>query len=67
MGINIEDVNTYVEGFILIYSKNIIKKWELWGIAWIIIVGTLLHFTFEWSGNSKIVALFSVYREFFKN
>jgi hypothetical protein len=47
----------------LIYSKNIIRKWELWGIAWIIIVGTLLHFTFEWSGNSKIVALFSPVNE----
>lgn len=47
----------------MIYSKNIIKKWELWGIAWIIIVGTLLHFTFQWSGNSKIVALFSPVNE----
>lgn len=47
----------------MIYSKNIIKKWELWGIVWIIVVGSLLHFTFEWSGDSKIVALFSPVNE----
>ena len=47
----------------MIYSKNIIKKWELGGIAWIIVIGTLLHFTFAWSGDSKIVALFSPVNE----
>lgn len=47
----------------MIYSKSIIKKWELWGIVWIILVGTLLHFTFEWSGESKFVGLFSPVNE----
>lgn len=40
-----------------------IRKWEVAGIFWIIIVGSLLHFTFEWSGNSKIVAIFSTVNE----
>jgi len=40
-----------------------IKKWEIIGIFWIIIIGSLLHFTYEWSGNSKFVALFSPVNE----
>ena len=44
-------------------SRKIIKKWELLGIGWIIIIGSLLHFTFDWSGNSNIVGLFSPVNE----
>ena len=43
------------------YSK--IKKWEIVGVFWIIIVGSLLHFTYEWSGKSPIVAIFSPVNE----
>lgn len=43
------------------YEK--IKKWELWGILWIIIVGSLLHFTYEWSNKSPIVGAFSAVNE----
>lgn len=42
---------------------NYIKKWEIGGIFWIIIVGSLLHFAFDWSGNSKFVALFTPVNE----
>ncbi|MBU5312931.1 hypothetical protein KQI38_12875 [Tissierella carlieri] len=43
------------------YTK--VKRWELWGILWIIIVGSLLHFTYEWSGKSSIVGVFSPVNE----
>jgi hypothetical protein len=37
--------------------------WESTGILFIIIVGTLLHFTFKWSGYWKPTALFSAVNE----
>ncbi|NMB26734.1 MAG: hypothetical protein GX987_01615 [Tissierellia bacterium] len=40
-----------------------IKRWEIAGIFWIIIVGSLLHFTYEWSNKSLIVVLFSSVNE----
>lgn len=43
------------------YTK--IKKWEIVGFFWVIIVGSLLHFTYEWSGESTIVAIFSPVNE----
>ncbi|EYE87845.1 hypothetical protein Q428_11060 [Fervidicella metallireducens AeB] len=32
-----------------------ILKWHLWGTAFLILVGSLLHFAFEWSNYSLIV------------
>lgn len=43
-------------------SKSI-KKWEIWGAVITIIVGSILHFVFGWSGGSKIVALFGAVNE----
>ena len=40
-----------------------IKRWEISGIFWIVIVGCFLHFTYEWSNKSVIVALFSPVNE----
>lgn len=40
-----------------------IKKWEIWGAGLTIIFGSLLHFVFEWSGGSHIVALFGAVNE----
>lgn len=37
--------------------------WELIGILFISVLGSLLHFTFEWSGNWKPFALFSAVNE----
>ena len=34
---------------------NRILKWELWGIAFVFLLGALLHFVFEWSGGSPVV------------
>lgn len=39
------------------------KKWQLWGIVFTLIVGTLLHFTYEWSGENGIVGIFSAVNE----
>lgn len=39
------------------------KKWEIYGFLWIVILGSLLHFTFEFSGGSKWIALFSAVNE----
>lgn len=35
--------------------KNPILKWELSGIIFVFLVGALLHFVFEWSGESRVV------------
>lgn len=33
-------------------------KWSVLGFIWIVIVGALLHFVFEWTGKVPIVGLF---------
>lgn len=40
-----------------------IMRWEIAGFFWIVIVGSLLHFTYEWSGESPIVGAFSPVNE----
>lgn len=40
-----------------------IKYWQITAILFTLIMGTLLHFTYEWSGNSKIVGVFSAINE----
>lgn len=40
-----------------------IKNWEIIGLVFTIIFGSLLHFVFEWSGRSNIVALFGAVNE----
>lgn len=42
--------------------KNI-KKWEIWGAVLSVVIGSLLHFIFDWSGGSKIVAIFGAVNE----
>lgn len=39
------------------------KKSIIAGILFTIILGTLLHFTYEWSGKNNIIALFSAVNE----
>ena len=39
--------------------KKSIGLWALWGFAFSSFFGTLLHFLFEWTNNSLIVAPFS--------
>jgi len=40
-------------------DKRSTKIWSLWGFAVTSLAGTLLHFLYDFSGKSKIAALFS--------
>ncbi|MDD5040655.1 MAG: DUF6512 family protein [Patescibacteria group bacterium] len=40
-----------------------IKKIEIWGAAWGIIIGSLLHFTYQWFGEARVIGLFSAINE----
>ena len=44
-------------------EKNKILKFTIFSGIFVIILGTLLHFTYEWSGNNTIVAFFSAVNE----
>ena len=40
-----------------------IRRWELWGILFIVLLGGMLHFTFALSGNNAFVGIFSAVNE----
>ena len=44
-------------------AKKRILRWELGGIAFIVILGSLLHFVFEWSGDALPVAWLAAVNE----
>jgi len=44
-------------------TNTTLKKWHVIGFFWIVIVGSLLHFTYEWSGKSTFVGYFSAVNE----
>ena len=44
-------------------EKRRILFYELAGIAFIIVFGSILHFTFEWAGHQAIVGVFSAVNE----
>ena len=39
------------------------KKLFIWGFLFMSVIGTLLHFVYEWSGNNSIVRLFFFFYE----
>jgi hypothetical protein len=43
--------------------KKYVLKWELSCIVFVFLLGALLHFLFEWSGESKIVGAFASVNE----
>ena len=43
--------------------KRHVLRWELAGILFVFLLGALLHFLFEWSGESRIVGLFASVNE----
>ena len=45
------------------FEKRSIFWYELGGMVFIIIIGSMLHFTFEWSGFQEIVGMFSAVNE----
>ena len=44
-------------------KKNIILKFIIFSGIFVMILGTLLHFTYEWSGNNQFIASFSAVNE----
>lgn len=40
-----------------------IKRFQIFSIIFTFVLGTLLHFTYEWSGESKFIAAFSAINE----
>lgn len=44
-------------------KKNKILKFTIFSGIFVMILGTLLHFTYEWSGNNAFVASFSAVNE----
>jgi len=40
-----------------------LKKTTIWGTVFIIVVGSLLHFVYEWSGESRFIAIFGAINE----
>jgi len=47
----------------LLAMKKYILKWELVGVIFVFLLGALLHFVFEWSGESKVVGLIASVNE----
>lgn len=47
----------------MLINHKRINKWGIVGFFWIVIVGTLLHFTYEWSGKLALVGLLSPVNE----
>src|SRR5690554_2974684 len=45
-----------------LWAKKVLK-WQIASVIWILIIGSLLHFTYEWSGKSPIVGVFSAVNE----
>ncbi|WP_129723468.1 DUF6512 family protein [Xylanivirga thermophila] len=43
--------------------KKRVLIWEIIGVFWIIGIGSLLHFVYEWSGNSNLVAFIAPVNE----
>lgn len=44
-------------------NKKEILKFQIFSIIFVSVLGTLLHFIYEWSGGNKIVAAFSAVNE----
>ena len=44
-------------------KKNIILKFIIFSGIFVMILGTFLHFTYEWSGNNQFIASFSAVNE----
>ncbi len=44
-------------------DKKVIAKFQIFSVIFTMILGTLLHFTYEWSNNSLLIASFSAVNE----
>ena len=52
-----------MERIIYKIKNSKLVKWQIGVIVFSLIVGTLLHFTYEWSGENKFIASFSAVNE----
>ena len=43
--------------------KNQFACWEMFGFLFVVIFGSLFHFVYQWSGNNRIVGLFTPVNE----
>jgi hypothetical protein len=43
--------------------KKLILRWELSGILFVFLLGALLHFVFEWSGESRVIGVIASVNE----
>jgi len=44
-------------------AKSSVLRWEMWGILFIVLMGALLHFTFEFSGGWRPLGVISAVNE----
>ncbi|ACL69039.1 DUF6512 family protein [Halothermothrix orenii] len=47
----------------MVKERNALFKWEVAGIFWIIVVGSLLHFVYDWTDHSILAGLFAPVNE----
>lgn len=47
----------------MFYDFQQVKKWEMYGIVWIVVIGSLFHFIFDLSGKSPIIGAISPVNE----
>lgn len=40
-----------------------LRQYTIWGIIFVLIAGTLAHFLYDWTGNNRIVGLFTPINE----
>ena len=58
-----KSIYKYEEGFIYVFSKNKFLNFQIFSTIFTWILGTILHFTYEWSNENSIVAIFSAINE----
>ncbi|MBO4815922.1 MAG: hypothetical protein J5507_03160 [Clostridia bacterium] len=44
-------------------NKKQIRNYQIFSAIFVIILGTMLHFTYKWSGENKLIGLFSAINE----
>jgi len=42
---------------------NKLVSWEISGFVFVVIIGTLLHFVYDWSGHNRIIGIFAPVNE----
>ncbi len=62
-------MNIFLRGVFLLNKakpanrNNAMQSWILWGIPVVLVVGSLMHFAYDWSGNATAVAIFAPVNE----